>query len=92
MDHIHFRRTDSWWSMHQCRSQGSTHTANRKFRNIFRSIDHISQNQCSNVFQRVGKIYMEEDCDFFIWHLRKFWIVDVGTKLAMKLPNDISND
>ena len=28
-------------------------------------IDHISEIQCSNVFQRVGKIYMVEYCEFF---------------------------
>ena len=27
-------------------------------------IDHISENRCSNVFQRIGKIYMVEYCIF----------------------------
>ena len=88
-------------------------SAKRKFRNIYRPhaatqlvflvqfymviVDHISQNQCSNVCQRVGEIYMVEYCEFFKMAFAKildFWhrLNLSRSKFAMKLLNDISND
>ena len=55
-------------------------------------IDHISQNQLPKCSIRLEKIYMVEYCEFFKMAFAKILDFGVGSKLAMTLPNDISND
>ena len=56
-------------------------------------IDYISENQFPGSSRWLENFYIEMYYNVFRkWHLRNFQIFYIGSKLALKVPQDISND